>query len=244
MPDSSQKKHIHHSHAHVPESNFRRYIRKGYFDPVFYISGAILLFIAAVISNASLTAPALGAASIVLLLISKVLKSGQGVIISTIILFVMAMVNIYQWVDKYITDTVSIAFTSNTMAFLSGLSEGLVLAIMTWLYYRALSSSHLRLNKEWYSKKAYIRIFKFFFYFQVYLVLFWALTFAAHHTMPTTHFSILKSVIIANGIALLTTVILVIIISTINKSKGNKRHSHRHHHHHKSSQPVKNSDIA
>ena len=243
MPDSSQKTLRYRSHPPSHESQFHRNLRKGYFNLSLYISGAILLFIFAILSKASLIAPALGVLSIILLVVSKKWKSEHGVLLSTIILFMMVLVNLFHWVDNYFIAIISIDFTSNTIAFLRVLSEAVILTIMAWIYYRLLASFHLHMNEEWFSKKSYVHLYKFLFYFQVYLVFFWVMAFVAEDSKSTTHLSSIKSAIVANAVALLASVIFAIVIITRFTSQENRRHSHRRHHHHKKSEPVKNSDI-
>jgi hypothetical protein len=242
MPEPSRTSHAHRSHSHSRKSSFRRNIRNGYWDPAFYFSGAVLLFVFAKLLHADLLSAALGAMGIILLAISKIWKYKPGVLISIVCIFAMTMAFVWQWVDRYFIAVLTSEITTNPTLFRSGLAGGMILALMVWIYQRHLNSIHIRMSQKWFVKKSYVTIFKLLFYFQLFLFLFWAIVFLVQKAHPVTNLNPQDATIIAGALALLAAGLPAIVYLAKGSPDEKKGHLPGHRHRHHMNSRYKNTD--
>jgi len=209
---------------------------------VLYFSGAILLLIFARLMHSGILSPSLGSLGIIILAVSKTLKFKAGTIISGLFIFVMVLFNVWHWVDNFFYALLTSKITTDTLLFMSGLFEGLALAILAWIYHILLKSVHIRIGQKWFVKKSYIIISKLIFFVQLFLVLLWTFAFLIQKTQPLTQLNTQDSTMIAGAIALLVSGIPAIIYLSKNSPEESKRHRNSHHHHHSRNGPPKNND--
>ncbi|MFZ4521245.1 MAG: hypothetical protein ACOYNC_06040 [Bacteroidales bacterium] len=230
MPETPHNTpHHHRSRSHSSRSHSGQHHKSNNLVPVYYFSGAILLLIIAKLLKTGMLSPSIGAAGIIILAISKIWESKPGIVISTIFLVAMTMVNIWQWVNVYIFAILSGNIIANTQLFVSGLSEGLILAGIAWTYHRLLRSIHIHMSQRWFVKRSYVILCKMLFYAQMFLALFWMSAFLMGKWIVSTRLGIQDSTMIAGAIALLAAGIPAISYLSKRSPGERKSHSHRHH---------------
>jgi len=232
MTEISSKSPHHRSHPHSHTSSTRRNRLKKYLNLVFSITISLLMCLVALIFDAGIIPILLGACAIITLVISGFFKFKSGVIISIGLLILMTMSFTLKWVDSYLFDTFSASIASDKLLFYRGLLEGSILIIMVWLFYKQFDSLHLQMNKKWFEKKTYTRIFNLLFSYILFLTVFWIFSFIGHKVTPLTHLSKHKTILLAAGFSLFISGILLIIISAKPSHHSKKSHRHHHHHHH------------
>jgi hypothetical protein len=242
MAEPSQTEHTHRSHAHSRKKFSGSNIRSGYFEPVFYFSGAILVLVFARLIHASLLSPILGALGIIILAVAKTRKNKPGVIISMIFILAMAMTFVWHWVDRYAVAVLSAEVSANTTIFVNGVAESLILTIMVWVYYRILRTIHKRMGQTWIVKRSHVKFLKMLFYFVLFLFLFWVFDFIILQAQSITRLKTQDSALIAGALALLASGIPAILYLSKGTHDEQKRHQHRHQHRHGSSSHQKNPD--
>jgi hypothetical protein len=243
MPDTSRTSHGHRSRSRSESGNPSDGSRKGNLEPVYYFTGSIVLLIFAKLMHASLLSPAAGATGIIILAVSKIWKSRAGIILSVICIFAMALVNSWEWVDRYYQAVLSAEIISVPLVFRSVLCESLILAIMAWTYHRMMRSIHNRMGQKWLVKKAYVIIFKLFFYSQLFLVLFWVIAFLMEITQPYTGLGTQDSAMVAAALSLLTAGIPATIYLSKSSPVERKHRRHIRHHRHEGDGQLKTPEL-
>jgi hypothetical protein len=243
MTDSAESSPVNHTHSSSRKRSTTSHKQSGYMEPVIYFSGAILLLILAKILHLGMIAPAAGILGIIILTVSKIWKFKPGIVFSSIFTSLMLMFYIWLWVDIYIVIVFSGELATGSKVFFSTITEGIMLAIILWVYHRLLNSVYLRMGQKWFVKKPYVVIFKLLFYFQLFLIFFWVIALLMQKAAPVTSLGIADSSVIAAALALLAAGIPAIIYLIKTSSDDNKVHRHRHHHRHHRSSEVKNDDI-
>lgn len=202
-----------------------------------------MLFIFAVLSHSNMLSPSLGTFAIILLAVLKIWKFKPGIIISIFCIFAMALVYLWQWVDRHFIEILSGAVSSKPELFIRAFSESVILTIIVWLYRRLLNSIHLRLSPKWFVKKSYLLILQLLFYFQLFLVFFLAIAFLMQKAHDLTHLTMLYSGIVGGVVALVAAMVLAIIYFSNDHHDEKKRHLHKHHHRTGTNLPLKNSGV-
>ena len=231
MPDTGHTTRTHRSHR--PSRKHSRYGSKParYPEPVYYFSGAIVFLVIVMLLHASMLPSATGVTGIILLSISKLWKFRTGAIISILCLLAMAMLFNWHWADHYFPAIISGEITSKEALFVNGFIDSLIPVFLLWLYYRQLMKIHDRSGQKWFVKKSFIVFFRLLVYFQLFLVIFWVLTWFALKAQPITSLDVRDSGLIAGALALLSAGIPAIIYISKGSPAATKRHGrHRHHH--------------
>ncbi|MCX6306257.1 MAG: hypothetical protein NT040_14935 [Bacteroidetes bacterium] len=241
MPETTPTTHLHRSRHRSQKPYTGHRTRTGYLEPVYYFSGAILLLVTTRLLHIGVLSPIFGALGIITLTISKIWKFKGGILLSIIFMFLMTMIYVWQWVDRYFIAILT-ADTSNAI-FMSAVYEALILITMVWLYHRLLNAIHIRMSQKWFVKRSYVIIFKMLFYFLLFCLFFWMFAFVMQKTAQLTRLGAQDAAMIAGAFALLASGIPAIIYLTRSSHDGTNRHRHRHHHRHGRSGQVKNSEV-
>jgi len=240
MPETAPSRRHPHSHRHSEKLDSIRETQRTILEPVLYFAGAILMMIVARLMHAGLLAPALGALGIIILSISKIWKSKPGVLASIACLAGMILILVWQWISRYYGLILSADPAMEFRNFLGILTEGTIVAFMTWLFHRLYHAAYRRMGQKWFVSKTYVILVKLLFYLMLFLVLLWLTAYILQQTRQATRLSAQDGMMVAAAIALLSSGIPAIIYIASSSPPESRRRSHRHHSRHTrsgSSQP-------
>jgi hypothetical protein len=202
-----------------------------FLQPVLYFTGMILLLIIVNFMHAGMLSPSVGAFGITLLAVSKARKFKPGMVVSVASIFLMSMIFIWQFTDRYFTAALSGETVTNPYIFREGFSDSFVVLFLLWIYQRLLRSIHLHGSNKWSGKKSFVVILRMLYFFMLFLFVFWLADYCLLKTIPFTHMTVSDAAIVAGAIALLVSGIPVVISFSGNSGESRHRRRHRHHHH-------------
>jgi hypothetical protein len=230
----------HHSHSH--NQFFHSELYKTYLKPSIYITEAILLLIFASLCHAGIPVAVTGALGIIVLTISRILKSKSGIFFALLALMVMVMIYHWHWVDDFFPSMFSSDFTAGKLLFIGGLAEGLITMVVIWNYTKLLHNLNMRISKAWFAKQTFLKLIRLLFFFQLFLILFWISRYLLHLSKPVGSYNQRDFTVMAGCIALIAACIPSFIYFAGSRGSIKKHHYHRHHRSHRSSNLQKKPD--
>jgi len=231
MPDTAGPDNTHHHRTRSHRSSANTLVHTGLLEPVFYFTGAIVMLIIARLMHLDMAPLVPAALGIIVLAVSKNWRLSAGVPVSMLLILVMIAASVVQWAGRYFGVVLSGEIASNTVLFVNGFTEGLILAVLLWTYHRLFRSVHYLMGKKWFVKRMFVHAFKLAYYFQLLLFLFWTIAYILYKAQPLTRLAPEDTTMISGATALLAAGIPAIIY--LSKKTFAERHRHHHGHHHR-----------
>ncbi len=223
QPNSSR----HHRHSHRNRSGDSIY--KMYVEPAAFITLPIIIILIAKMTHTSQLLATIGAFSVVAITVAKIVKSQTAFFFSVLAILALSMYDIWLWTEQYLIQIITVNLISNPDIFYKGLSEGILVICLLYLYKRQLSNFKMKVRFEWYSATSYTRFIGILFYFFVFLTLFMVLAYFSHKVLAGMSY---EKMDITIGVAIASLVLTSIpailhLFKTPPEPKNRSRHTHR-----------------